>query len=184
MLQKYFIAIVPPEPLLSEIQIIKQSVFEIYKSKGALRSPGHITLHMPFSWDDAKEQKLINCLSAFSFKNTFELSLKNFQCFEPRVVFINVEEQNDLFAMQRQLVQHVKNQLNLFNQSDDMRGFHPHITIAFRDLKKPVFYKMWEEYKNTEFESKFNGTNFSLLKHVDDKWEVYKTFDIKHIVLE
>jgi 2'-5' RNA ligase len=32
-----------------------------------------------------------------------------------------------------------------------MRGFHPHITIAFRDLKKAVFYKAWEEYKSKLF---------------------------------
>ena len=68
MSQKYFIAIVPPEPLLADIQNIKQSVFDNYKSKGALRSPGHITLHMPFSFDESKENKLIECLSDFKFK--------------------------------------------------------------------------------------------------------------------
>jgi 2'-5' RNA ligase len=66
--QKYFIAIVPPEPFLSNITAIKMELFENYGSKGALRSPAHITLHMPFSWDDEKEEKLITNLESFKIK--------------------------------------------------------------------------------------------------------------------
>lgn len=178
MLQKYFIAIVPPEPLLSEILAIKQSIFENYQTKGALRSPGHITLHMPFSFEEDKEEKLISCLQEFKFNDSFPISLNNYSCFEPRVVFINVDEQPQLNELQKQLVKHVKKQLNLFNQSDDMRGFHPHITIAFRDLKKPVFYKLWEEYQSKKFNASFNCESFSILKHVDDRWVVFKNFTI------
>lgn len=178
MLQKYFIAIVPPEPLLSEIQQIKQSVYDTYQSKGALRSPGHITLHMPFSFDDSKEDKLIGCLSEFQFNTTFPISLNNYDCFEPRVIFINVQEQTELFDLQKQLVSHVKRNLNIFNQSDDMRGFHPHITIAFRDLKKTVFHKAWEEYKSKSFSETFTCNSFSLLKHQNEEWVVLKVFYI------
>jgi 2'-5' RNA ligase len=177
VLQKYFIAIVPPEPLLSDIQNIKQSIFDDYKSKGALRSPGHITLHMPFSFEESKEGKLIECLSEFQFKTTFPVNLKNFDCFEPRVIFINVQQQFELFELQKQLVSHVKRYLTIFNQSDDMRGFHPHITIAFRDLKKQVFYKVWEEYKTKSYSETFICNSFSILKHQKDEWVVLTKFD-------
>lgn len=177
MLQKYFIAIVPPDPLLSEIQNVKQSIFDDYKSKGALRSPGHITLHMPFSFDESKEGKLIECLSDFQFNTSFPVSLKNYNCFEPRVIFINVQENIELFDLQKQLVSHVKRNLQLFNQSDDMRGFHPHVTIAFRDLKKQVFYKAWDEYKIKSFSAEFICNSFSLLKHQKDEWVVLTKFD-------
>ena len=178
MLQKYFIAIVPPEPLLSEIQAVKQSIFENYQTKGALRSPGHITLHMPFSFEENKEEKLISCLQDFQFKDSFSISLNNYACFEPRVVFINVNEQHELIELQKRLVNHIKKKLNLFNQSDDMRGFHPHVTVAFRDLKKSVFYKLWEEYQSKIFSASFNCESFSILKHVDDRWVVLKNFTI------
>lgn len=177
MLQKYFIAIVPPEPLLFEIYSIKQSIFDNYQSKGALRSPAHITLHMPFSFEEEKENKLIECLQGFQYNSTFPISLNNFDCFEPRVVFINIEKKPELFDLQKQLVNHVKRQLNLFNQSEDMRGFHPHITIAFRDLKKPTFYEVWEEYKAKSFVGDFNCSSIALLKHQKDKWIVLKEFD-------
>lgn len=181
MLQKYFIAIVPPEPLLSEIQNIKQSIYANYQSKGALRSPGHITLHMPFSFDESKEDKLINCLSEFQFNSIFPISLNNFDCFEPRVIFINVQQQSELFDLQKQLVSHVKRHLNIFNQSDDMRGFHPHVTIAFRDLKKAVFYKVWEEYKSKTFFETFSCNSISVLKHQKEEWVVLKNFEIYHL---
>jgi len=177
-MQKYFIAIVPPEPLLSQIQELKKNNFDVYGTKGALRSPGHITLHMPFSWEEEKEEKLINSLQNFYFEKEFQITLSGFSCFEPRVVFINVEENDLLFQLQQQLVRYAKQNLQLFNQSDDMRGFHPHVTIAFRDLKKPVFYKMWEEYKNKTFDATFICKDICLLKHLDDRWEVYKTFTI------
>ena len=176
MLQKYFIAIVPPEPLLSAIQQIKQAIFDDYGTKGALRSPGHITLHMPFSWEEEKEEKLITELSAFTFHTSFQIQLKDYACFEPRVVFISVPENPVLFDLQRSLVKHARQKLQLFNQSDDMRGFHPHVTVAFRDLKKPVFCKLWERYQNEHFEAGFECSSICLLKHNDQRWEIYREF--------
>ena len=176
MIQKYFIAIVPPEPLLSKIQEIKKTISQNYNTKGALRSPGHITLHMPFNWEEEKEAKLVSCLDAFKFDESFTITLEGFGSFEPRVVFITIKEENSLFLLQKKIVQHVKANLQLFNQSDSMRGFHPHITIAFRDLKKPIFYKIWEEYSSNSFQEKFNCQSIYLLKHVNDYWEVYKEF--------
>lgn len=178
MLQKYFIAIVPPEPILSEVQGIKSQIFENYHTKGALKSPAHITLHMPFSFEEEKERKLIYCLESFQFDAQFQIVLDNYSCFEPRVVFINVLEQEKLFQLQKQLVSHMKRQLMLFNQADDRRGFHPHITVAFRDLKKVVFYKVWEEYQKKPFKAEFTCHNLSILKHQKDHWTVLKTFEL------
>jgi 2'-5' RNA ligase len=178
MLQKYFIAIVPPEPLLLQIQAIKQSIFENYHAKGALRSPGHITLHMPFSFEESKEEKLLSCLQNFRFDNHFPIALTNYGCFEPRVVFINVQEHPALYGLQKQLVSHVKKHLRLFNQADDMRGFYPHVTVAFRDLKKPVFYKLWDEYQTKPYKADFTCSSFCLLKQGHQNWEVYKEFPL------
>jgi 2'-5' RNA ligase len=176
VLQKYFIAIVPKEPLILEIHELKTSISENYKTKGALRSPGHITLHMPFSWEEEKEEKLVGCLTNFEFKTEFQISLCGFSSFEPRVVFIDVTPEEKLIDLQKQLVQHVKLNLQLFNQSDNMRGFHPHITIAFRDLKKPMYYKLWEDLKSKPFEKQFTCQSICLLKHMGNHWEVYKEF--------
>jgi 2'-5' RNA ligase len=179
MLEKYFIAIVPSEALLTEIQEIKKDIFEKYQTKGALRSPGHITLHMPFAFEENKEEKLINCLQDFKFNHPFSIELENYACFEPRVIYINVKQQETLTELQKQLVQHVKRNLQLFNHSDDKRGFHPHITVAFRDLKKQNFYTVWEEYKTKNLKASFKCNAICLLKHINDRWEVYREFHIE-----
>lgn len=176
MLQKYFIAIVPPEPLQSKMQSVKQAMFETYGTKGALRSPAHITLHMPFSWEERKEDKLIQSLRDFRFPASFTLQLNGYGCFEPRVVFIQVEENELLTTLQKQLVSYAKSNLQLFNQADDMRGFHPHVTVAFRDLKKPVFYRIWDDYQRQSFQADFNCGTFCLLKHNEQQWNVYEEF--------
>ncbi len=177
MIQKYFIAIVPPEAIQQEIQNIKQFIFETHGTKGALRSPAHITLHMPFNWEEEKEDTLISTLKDFRQFPEFEITLNNFNYFEPRVIFIVVEKNPILFQFQVQLTKYIKEQLHIFNQYEDKRGFHPHITIAFRDLKKPTFYKVWEEYKTQIFSKKFSFTGFSLLKFKGKIWEVCENFN-------
>ena len=143
MKAKYFLAIVIPEPFQTEIIGLKQYVCDNFNSKGALRSPAHITLHMPFEWKEEKETVLLEKLNEFNFTEPLSIELKNFSCFEPRVVFIDVLQNQILADLQKELVQHVKLNLNLFNQANDRRGFHPHVTIAFRDLKKPRFYEFF-----------------------------------------
>ena len=106
MHQKYFIAIIPPQVVSSEIYDIKMFISEIYHTKGSLRSPAHITLHMPFSWDDVKEEKLISSLMEFQYTKEINIELTDFNCFEPRVVFVSVAENVELNQLQKNLVQH------------------------------------------------------------------------------
>ena len=128
------------------------------------------------NFEENKEDALLTCLQSFKFNKEFTIQLKDFNCFEPRVVFINVLENQLLFQLQKSLVQHIKSNLNVFNQSDDLRGFHPHITIAFRDLKKQIFYKVWEEFKTKNYETSFQSSEIALLKKGNLNWEIYKRF--------
>ena len=176
--QKYFIAIIPPEPVFSQIELIKKQVSEAYDNKSALRAPAHITLHMPFEWLEQKEEVLVQKLSEFKFGQAFEIQLKNYSCFEPKVLFIDVLKNPDLNSLQKELVQHVKLNFNIFNQADDLRPYHPHVTIAFRDLKKSLFYKAWEEYKDKAFSAVFNADAFYLLKNTGNAWQPLRRFTI------
>lgn len=173
---KYFIAIIPPEPAYSAIETIKKEVSIKYNNKSALRSPPHITLHMPFEWKTEKENNLVLVLEKFHFTTSFTLKLNNFSCFEPKVVFIDVNQEPLLTALQSNLTNHVKKNLNLFNQSNNLRNFHPHITIAFRDLKKSAFYEMMGEYREKKFAADFPVTSFFLLKHTGKSWLPHKEF--------
>jgi 2'-5' RNA ligase len=172
---KYFIAIVLPDPAQGFALEIKNRLFEQYGLKGALRSPAHITLHRPFEWQQKKEQQLIGKLHDFPNKPLLDITLKNYGAFEPRVLYLNVEVNAELTALHKQLTGYCKRELSLFNEDEDLRGFHPHVTIAFRDLKKPLFYELWKQYGKEKFEMAFQANGFSLLK-LHEKWEVIENF--------
>ncbi len=169
----YFIAIVPPEEIEKEIEDLKKYFATHFNSKAALRSPGHLTLYMPFRWKEAKEKLLIEKLNLFAKgKETFNVILKYFGAFPPRVLFINVEANETLHNFQKQLLQSIKVDLKLFNGNYKEKPFHPHVTVAFRDLKKRLFYPAYEEFKNKEFTRSFLVDHISLLKHNGKEWRV------------
>lgn len=173
--KKYFIAIVIPDPLGIEIENVKRFLDKDFGLKGALRSPAHITLHRPFEWKEEKENQLTEKLSAFEFKDDFKLEIQNYSWFEPRVIYAQVKPSEQLKELHNQLKNYAKRELRLFNEVDDRRGFHPHITVAFRDLKKPQFYKLREVFKEKKIEGTFNYEGFSLLK-LDKTWNQLKEF--------
>lgn len=175
--KKYFIAIVIPEPIFSEIEAVKQELYTTHGLKGALRSPAHITLHRPFEWKEEKEQELIRKISDFRFQVPFPITLENFSFFEPRVIYANVNPNEKLYELHGQLTSFAKRELKLFNESEDKRGFHPHITVAFRDLKKPKFYELKPQFESKKLEGNFQYTGFSLLK-LEKKWEICAQFPL------
>ena len=167
--KKYFIAIIIPSPIFDEIEAIKHQLFKGFGLKGALRSPAHITLHRPFEWKEEKEEKLIEDLKKFSYKKSFCIALKNYNFFEPRVIYVDVLKNETLVELHKHLKLFAQKELNLLNEANDLRGFAPHITIALRDLKKTLFYELKKQFEGKEYFGSFNYNGFSLLKF-EKKW--------------
>ncbi len=177
--ERYFIASVPPAPIFEQVTQLKEYFKNQYQSKAALNSPPHVTLHMPFAWKMGSEDRLVASLEKFFKKeNPIEVSLSNFDCFPPRVIFLNVTESPALAGLQKRLTQHCKRELNLFNADYQDRPFHAHMTVAFRDLKKEAFENAWQEFQMKIFKGSYLTRQISLLKHIDGQWEVYRNFDL------
>lgn len=172
---RYFLAIIPPDPLAAEVTAIKQEFVERFNSKAALRSPTHITLHMPFQWKEVKEERLFNVLAQTTKFKPFTIEVNGFGAFPPRTIFIQPEESVELERMNMALLEATKRQLNLFH-SVHIGGFHPHMTVAFRDLRKPLFFEAWKEFEHRTFNASFEVSSFWLLKHNGKIWEPYKEF--------
>ena len=175
----YFIAIIPSAPVYDQAQQLKLYFRDHYGSKASLNSPPHITLHMPFRWKEKKEEDLIQVLSRFASNScSFGLRLKNFSCFSPKVIFIDVETNATLNDLHKNLQTVCKRELNLFNANYKEQPFYPHLTLAFRDLKKPNFQKAWEEFKDREFEGDFLVEQITLLKHTGKIWQAHQHFQL------
>lgn len=170
----YFIAILPSEDAQKKITDLKHLVKEKFGSQHALNAPPHITLHMPFKWKDKKLNQLTALRSNINKSlDPFEVELKNFDFFEPRVVFLNVIENAFLSALQGQVLKMCRRELKLENGNYKNHPFHPHVTIAFRDLKKAQFYEASDYFKNRAASFKFQAEKVELLKHDGKNWQVF-----------
>lgn len=179
---QYFIATVPETPLSDEVNALREYVGERYESSAALRSPPHITLHMPFRWREDREAQLVSTLSEFIKAGSFDeftIALRDFGAFAPHVIFVGVVPNEALNNLQHALVLFCRQKLNLFNADYKDRPYHPHVTIAFRDLKKAQFLEAWREFETRKFKADFVARGISLLKHDGHRWEVIHTIGFK-----
>lgn len=179
-LKHYFIAIIPPEPVFSEALSFKNYIKTHHDSVAALRSPPHVTLHMPFYWKEEKEGILIRKLTGFfdDFHPT-KICLDNFGVFPPRVIFINVVANELLADLQKKLQRFAKTDLNLFNSNYREEPFQPHLTVAFRDLKKSQFGLAWTTFERKEYKAEFVADTIALLKHDGQRWLPHHSFPLK-----
>lgn len=174
---RYFIALLPPTSLQDVAREFQMELKNGYNTKAALNSPPHITLHMPFSWNEDKLQILNQHLSDFAGQvKPFSVQLINFGAFPPRVIFIHVEPTEDLMSCQQRLERHCKVNLNLFNAEYRDRPFHPHLTLAFRDLRKANFAAAWDGFASRKYSNTFTVYNLTLLKHSGREWVPARMF--------
>ncbi|WP_041738373.1 2'-5' RNA ligase family protein [Echinicola vietnamensis] len=171
-LQKYFVAIVPPEEVQAQAQEIKEAVRDKYNAKHALKSPAHVTLKMPFVWNEFKEDKLRALLEAF-FKDqpSFPLEFKGIGRFGRRIMYARVHGGDPLTSMQEAFSQYCKRELKLNVELSD-KAFTPHVTLVYSDLKKRFFDECWAMLKEKGFYGKMEVQQVALLKKVDFRWQV------------
>jgi 2'-5' RNA ligase len=176
----YFIALIPPSPIYDEVLGQKLYFKDHYNSKTSLNSPPHITLHMPFRWKEKKENDLADRLDQYMRNfDPIKVCLDNYSSFPPRVIFINVIKTEALENLQRGIQRFCKKDLNLFNANYKEQPFHPHLTLAFRDLKKPNYKKAWDEFEAREYKAEFIADKIALLKHNGKVWQVFREFNIE-----
>lgn len=173
----YFIAITPDDKISKEVIALKNHMAFKYFSKAALTSPPHLTLFPPFKWELENEKQIIGSLENFvQNKESFTINLNGFGSFGSRVIFIKSGVSEKLNNLQKDLQLHLKSSINLSDQQNE-RPYHPHMTIATRDLQKKYFYEAWEEFKNKNFSVEFNVCSITLLKHNGKYWNIYKVFN-------
>jgi 2'-5' RNA ligase len=173
-MQMYFVAVVLPESLDEKVLQYKRWMAEKYGCKVGLKSPAHITLVPPFWMEPEKEQQLKTDLQSISSSFTpFTVETDNFSAFKPRTLFVAVQENEQLKSLK-------KTSDNFFRNKDykikiESRPFHPHITIATRDLHKKDFADAWPHFEEKKLKEEFAVTGLSLLKHNGRAWDVVFT---------
>ena len=174
--QLYFLALIPPEPLLTQIKALKEEMRDRYGAGHALKSPAHITLRMPFRWPAGEEAMLIEVLQRFSQGiKPFPVMLDGFDCFAPRVLFCKVVHPPPIVELAESLQYVLQTELGVPPRQPP-RPVHPHLTIATRYLTEEAFQRAWPEFRDRPLSASFLAESLFLLKHNGKYWDVYREF--------
>ena len=180
MANMYFIALVASKEINEDILNWKHWMREQFGCIVALRSPAHITLIPPFWMDDALENKLQNDIYIFSQQQiAFEIRLNNFAAFKPRVIYVEVLPNKILDVLRQDLFGFLSN-TKLFPFKIDEHPWHPHVTIAARDLHKKAFQEAWRIFKGKKYEASWITPGISLLRHNQKNWDVIFTSQFRN----
>lgn len=173
----YFIAILPTQEISEKVERFKLDLKSKYGVSHALKSPAHITLIPPFKADKNELAEIESVLYTFaSSQNPFMIHLNGYGCFKPRVIFIKVEDNERLEGIYQEFK--IKYG-NTGPWKNTLRSkLHPHMTLATRDVKPLVFYRIWDVYKYMEYKADFVAHEITLLKHTGKNWEVYQSFTL------
>jgi 2'-5' RNA ligase len=171
----YYIAIVAPEEINQEVLKWKNYFKDHFECTVALKSPAHITLIPPFWMEEYLEDELVNSINSFSpTKNKLEITLKDFAAFKPKVIFVDVMKSDVLNHLYQSFADYIFSE-NKFPIKKDDRPFHPHVTLATRDLYKKAFQEAWEIFSKKKYEALWIVHGISLLRHNKKNWDVIFT---------
>lgn len=172
----YFIALLPPEMIREEVRALKLEMQQRFGAGHALKSPAHITLQMPFRLPDEKVRALADALRKFAASRMpFRLRLGDFDCFAPRVIYVSVKDSKPLARLESEL-KTVLGEKGILPSTGEDLPFHPHMTIATRDLDEAAFQRAWPEFAKRSFHMDFKAKSLFLLRHNGSVWEVYREF--------
>ncbi len=178
-MEMYFVALVLPDNLNDEIQVLKVMMEDKFGCKVGLKSPAHITLVPPFRMAQNKEAELVKDVdNAAGFMKPFLLRTQNFSSFKNRTIFIDVAHHYQLDVL-KQKTDELFTGNEKYNVRKENRAFHPHITIATRDIAKHLFHEAWSFFEHKQYEVEWLAANLSLLHHNSKTWDIIYTAPFK-----
>lgn len=180
-MQMYYLAIVLPQQLNQKVLEWKNYMLRHFGCEVALKSPAHITLMPPFRIKEEKENDLIADMNQLAGGiQTFTITTDNFSSFAPRTLFIAVKHTARL-AHAKKATDDFFRERSAYPMKLETRPYHPHITIANRDLHKKDFDEAWSRLEQEQFEEEWIADGISLLRLGQKKWDVIHTSQFKNL---
>lgn len=162
----YFIAIAPDELLSEKIRVIQKDFSDRFNAHKSLNNFPHITLARPFECGEHEENQLMETFENIRLTaGKFILKLNGFGSFpNPKspVIFIQPEPSPQL--------ERLYSEINTGMHFTKTGKFHPHLTVAYRDLSFEHYGKAWQEYRDRPFSAEFEVQSVGLYKHSGRKW--------------
>jgi 2'-5' RNA ligase len=181
----YFIALISRRELREKITAIKHDFATRFNSRTALKVYPHITLKAPFKLAASAHNELMKWFTDLHvLQQSFTVQLKNFDAFNNKknpVIFVRPVITKDLQSLQQQIIASFSSAFPALLHPVD-KEFHPHITVAYRDLTPEMFTKAWSEYQHKTFDASFDVDAVYLLQHDSKKWNIIATHNLNEAV--
>lgn len=161
-LWEYLLVARPAEEVYNKLLDVKQSFFDEYKEKIAIKTKPHITV-ANFLATESMEETLIRWIQRIcSQHKSFTVTLNNYSGFPPHTIFVRVQDHEpfkQLAARLKIIDQYIRS-----NGCPEARFItRPHVTIA-RRLDDHVYNKAMPDFSQKTFHETFELTELVLLK--------------------
>lgn len=166
------IAILPPKAISDLVKEEQQLIAERWGPQHAMRTPPHLTIIPPLAVNPASFNTIKQiAIDIASSNQPFELQLKGYGAFRPRVIFINPIITGELQSLYRHWRDALEAALPALLDRYPDRPYHPHLTLAHRDVYADQFTSMWRHYQGKWFDAIFEVNSFWILHHGRSGWE-------------
>ena len=129
--------------------------------------------------DEEMENDLAADVESFTATQVpFKIELKDFDAFRPKVIFLHVKPSDKLAALRSALEADLLS-LQKYPIKPEERPFHPHVTIANRDLMRKDFPEAFKHFTKIAYTQTFLATEVSLLRHEAGGLKVVQNFELK-----
>jgi 2'-5' RNA ligase len=174
-MQLYFAALLLPADAASRINEVKDYFAERYGWKVALRSPAHITLIPPFRMHPSMEEEWCTAMDALCIQlQTISIDAKGWGHFGKRTLFLEPQLTPGLSALKKAADNFVRAHPQ-FGASVDDRRFHPHVTVANRDIGPGEFAEALAWLETQSFPRSWEAAGITTLRYGQKKWDVWHT---------
>ncbi|UOR07107.1 2'-5' RNA ligase family protein [Hymenobacter aerilatus] len=171
----YLVALLLPEPALSEVWALKQEVHQRTGSRNAVRLPPHITLIPPLRQSPNFEQKARQALAAFAAtQQPCRVGVRDFAWFGNRTLFVRVSDDAEVRALHADLQTWCAAQLPEVPR--ETRPFTPHITLTTRDLPPEQVAELQALFAARSYAATFQIEALQLFCHDGQQWQLVQTF--------
>ncbi len=172
----YFIALLPNAAVSDEITAFRNDFAQNYNSSRALRNMPHITLKAPFKLDASEHKTLLEWFSGIRPNvGQFNVELEDFGSFDNKdnpVIYVKPLLTPQLQALQLSVINAFENNYPETGIHYVERNFHPHMTIAYRDLTPGQYARAMDVYQHKKYRAAFKADRFFLLQHNGEEWKV------------
>lgn len=168
----YFLAVVPPRPLVGEIREMQEDVSRDFAVEYALNAPPHVGLVAPFLFESDLEEQLVRDLkSIVQTFPTFSIVLHGYGFFEPHTVFLHVLRNRYLRILEEYLHKSLYERFPAVTWKE-RRRFHPHIALARKDVDAATFFQMYKEFQTKPYHASFAVEKIALLTWENEAWRI------------